>query len=34
MLYAAIDIRRRTFQAAVLDVESGEISERRLGATR
>jgi transposase len=27
-------IHKRTFHAAVLDVESGEISERRLGATR
>jgi hypothetical protein len=29
MLYAAIDIHKRTFHAAVLDVESGETSERR-----
>src|SRR6266516_1750491 len=34
MLYAAIDIHKRTFQAAVLDVETGEMSERRFGATR
>ena len=34
MLYAAIDIHRRTFHAAVLDVETGETSERRFGATR
>jgi transposase len=34
MLYAAIDIHKRTFQAAVLDVETGETSERRFGATR
>src|SRR5712692_6739597 len=34
MLYAAIDIHKRTFQAAVLDVDSGETSERRFGATR
>jgi hypothetical protein len=34
MLYAAIDIHKRTFQAAVLDAESGETSERRFGATR
>jgi hypothetical protein len=27
MLYAAIDIHKRTFHAAVLDVESGEIRE-------
>ncbi len=33
MLYAAIDIHKRTFHAAVLDVESGETSERRFGAT-
>jgi transposase len=34
MLYAAIDIHKRTFHAAVLDVETGETSERRFGATR
>jgi transposase len=34
MLYAAIDIHRRMFQAAVLNVESGERSERRFAATR
>jgi transposase len=34
MLYAAIDIHKRTFHAAVLDVDSGETSERRFGATR
>jgi transposase len=34
MLYAAIDIHKRTFHAAVLDVGSGEMSERRFGATR
>src|SRR5260221_10560321 len=34
MLYAAIDIHKRTFQAAVLDVETGETVERRFGATR
>jgi transposase len=33
-LYAAVDIHKRTFQAAVLDAESGETSERRFGATR
>ena len=33
MLYAAIDIHKRMFQAAVLDVESGETVERRFGAT-
>jgi hypothetical protein len=34
MLYAAIDIHKRTFQAAVLDAENGETSERRFAATR
>lgn len=34
MLYAAIDIHKRTFHAAVLDVESGEAFECRFGATR
>src|SRR6266705_1032839 len=34
MLYAAIDIHKRTFQAVVLDVVTGEMSERRFGATR
>jgi transposase len=34
MLYAAIDIHKRTFHAAVLDVDSGETSERRFAATR
>jgi transposase len=34
MLYAAIDIHKRTFHAAVLDVDTGETSERRVGATR
>jgi transposase len=34
MLYAAIDIHKRTFHAAVLDVETGETCERRFGATR
>jgi transposase len=34
MLYAAIDIHKRKFQAAVLDVETGETVERRFGATR
>jgi hypothetical protein len=28
MLYAAIDIHKRMFQAAVLDVETGETVER------
>jgi hypothetical protein len=34
MLYAAIDIHKRTFHGAVLDAEAGETSERRFGATR
>jgi hypothetical protein len=34
MLYAAIDIHKRTFQAAVLDADSGETSECRFAATR
>ena len=34
MLYAAIDIHKRVFQAAVLNVETGETVERRFGATR
>ena len=34
MLYAAIDIHKRTFQAAVLDVDTGETVERRFGSTR
>jgi transposase len=34
MLYAAIDIHKRSFHAAVLDADSGEISERRFAATR
>jgi hypothetical protein len=34
MLYAAIDIHKRTFQAAVMDLETGETSEHRFGATR
>lgn len=34
MLYGAIDIHKRTFHAAVLDVDTGETSERRFGATR
>jgi hypothetical protein len=34
MLYAAIDIHKRTFHAAVLDIDSGETVERRFGATR
>lgn len=34
MLYAAIDIHKRVFQAAVLDAASGELTERRFAATR
>jgi transposase len=34
MLYAAIDIHKRTFQAAVLDPDSGELSEQRFAGTR
>jgi transposase len=34
MLYAAIDIHKHVFQAAVLDVVSGEVVERRFPATR
>jgi hypothetical protein len=30
MLYAAIDIYKRAFQAAVLDPESGEVVEERV----
>jgi transposase len=34
MLYAAIDIHKHVFQAAVLDPESGEVVEERLPADR
>jgi transposase len=34
MLYAAIDIHKRLFQAAVFDPETGEVSESRFAATR
>jgi transposase len=34
MLYAAIDIHKHVFQAAVLDPETGEITEARFPATR
>src|SRR6266568_548870 len=34
MLYAAIDIHKRAFQAAVLDSESGEVVEERFAADR
>src|SRR5881296_2658314 len=34
MLYAAIDIHKHVFQAAVLDAESGEVVEERFSADR
>jgi hypothetical protein len=34
MLYAAIDIHKHAFQAAVLDPESGEVVEKRFSADR
>src|SRR2546422_3932499 len=34
MLYAAIDIHKHAFQAAVLDPESGEVVEERFAADR
>ena len=34
MLYAAIDIHKHAFQAAVLDPESGEVTEERFSADR
>ena len=34
MLYAAIDIQKHAFQAAVLDPESGEVVEERFAADR
>jgi len=34
MLYAAIDIHKHVFQAAVLDSESGEVIEERFSADR
>ncbi len=34
MVYAAIDIHKRVFQAAVLDAETGELVQARLPATR
>ena len=34
MLYAAIDIHKHAFQAAVLDSESGEVVEERFAADR
>ncbi len=34
MVYAAIDIHKHSFQAAVLDPESGEVVEERFSADR
>ena len=34
MVYAAIDIHKLVFQAAVLDPESGEVVEERFSADR
>ena len=34
MLYAAIDIHKHAFQAAVFDPESGEVVEERFSADR
>jgi hypothetical protein len=34
VLYAAIDIHKHAFQAAVLDPESGEVVEERFAADR
>src|SRR5437867_3890242 len=34
MFYAAIDIHKHAFQAAVLDLESGEVVEQRFAADR
>src|SRR5439155_9046193 len=34
MVYAAIDIHKRVFQAAVLDAETGELVQERLPASR
>jgi transposase len=34
MLYAAIDIHKHAFQAAVLDPDSGEVVEERFSADR
>jgi transposase len=34
VLYTAVDVHKRTFQAAVLGVETGETVERRFGVTR
>jgi Transposase len=34
MLYAALDIHKHTFHAAVLDAETGEVAEKRFASTR
>jgi hypothetical protein len=34
MVYAAIDIHKRAFQAAVLDPDTGEVVEERFSADR
>jgi hypothetical protein len=34
MLYAAIDIHKQAFQAAVLDPDSGQVVEERFSADR
>lgn len=34
MLYAAIDIHKHAFQAAVFDAETGEVTEDRFSADR
>ena len=34
MVYAAIDIHKRVFQAVVVDVDSGELAQERFPATR
>ena len=34
MVYPALDIHKRIFQAAVLDADSGELVQERLPATR
>ena len=34
MLYAAIDIHKHAFQAAVLDADTGDVAETRFSADR
>lgn len=34
MLYAALDIHKQTFHAAVLDAQTGEVAEQRFASTR